>query len=126
MGHLDLTQELLDTEREVVLEERRMRTEDSPQGLAFEALLALAFRAHPSGQDENYIADSYAILDLSVKFNGHNDRWSSTLFVKNALDEFYVRDIGEMLPSVVPNGYTHRNVKLSERQYGLEVRYRWH
>jgi len=47
MGHLDLTQELLDTEREVVLEERRMRTEDSPRGLAFEALLALSFRAHP-------------------------------------------------------------------------------
>jgi zinc protease len=47
MGHLDLTQELLDTEREVVLEERRMRTEDSPQGLGFEALLALSFRAHP-------------------------------------------------------------------------------
>jgi zinc protease len=47
MAHLDLTQELLDTEREVVLEERRMRTEDNPNGLAFEALLALSFRAHP-------------------------------------------------------------------------------
>lgn len=76
-------------------------------------------------QDENMIADSYATLDLSVKFEGHHDRWTSTLFVKNVTDEFYVKNIGETLPSVVPNGYRHRNVKLSERQYGLEVRYRW-
>jgi zinc protease len=47
MANLDLNQKLLDTEREVVLEERRMRTEDAPQGRAFEALLALVFRAHP-------------------------------------------------------------------------------
>jgi zinc protease len=31
----------------VVIEERRLRTEDSPEGRAFEALLALAFQAHP-------------------------------------------------------------------------------
>ncbi len=76
-------------------------------------------------QDENFIADSYTTLDLSVKFKGHNDRWSSTLFVKNVTDEFYAKNIAETLPSVVPNGYRHRNVKQSERQYGLEVRYRW-
>jgi len=46
-ANLVVTQEMLDAEREVVLEERRMRTEDSPQGRAFEALLATAFIAHP-------------------------------------------------------------------------------
>jgi zinc protease len=46
-GHLDISQETLDSERQVVLEERRMRTEDSPDGLAFEALMALVWRAHP-------------------------------------------------------------------------------
>jgi len=45
-AHLRIDAELLDTEREVVLEERRMRTEDSPRGLAFEALFGLAFQAH--------------------------------------------------------------------------------
>jgi zinc protease len=47
IAHLDISEETLGSEREVVLEERRMRTEDSPNGRAFEALLALAFRAHP-------------------------------------------------------------------------------
>ncbi len=46
MAHLEVTPELLDSERQVVLEERRMRTEDQPQGRAFEALLATSFRAH--------------------------------------------------------------------------------
>ena len=47
VAHLDISEETLSSEREVVLEERRMRTEDSPNGRAFEALLALAFQAHP-------------------------------------------------------------------------------
>lgn len=45
MAHLEVTPELLDSERQVVLEERRMRTEDQPQGRGFEALLATAFLA---------------------------------------------------------------------------------
>jgi len=46
-GNLTVTEKVLSSEREVVLEERRMRTEDNPQGRAFEALLATAFMAHP-------------------------------------------------------------------------------
>ena len=46
-SNLVVTEEMLASEREVVLEERRMRTEDSPQGRAFEALLGTAFLAHP-------------------------------------------------------------------------------
>ncbi|MBW2313794.1 MAG: insulinase family protein [Deltaproteobacteria bacterium] len=46
-GNLVVTEEMLASEREVVLEERRMRTEDRPQGRAFEALLATTFLAHP-------------------------------------------------------------------------------
>ncbi|MHA7837248.1 MAG: M16 family metallopeptidase, partial [bacterium] len=46
-AHLDISEETLESEREVVLEERRLRTEDNPDGLAFEALAALAWQAHP-------------------------------------------------------------------------------
>jgi len=46
-AHLDIGEASLDSEREVVLEERRLRTEDSPQGRAYEALFALAYQAHP-------------------------------------------------------------------------------
>jgi predicted Zn-dependent peptidase len=47
VANLDISEKTLGSEREVVLEERRMRTEDNPNGRAFEALLALAFQAHP-------------------------------------------------------------------------------
>ncbi len=36
-------------ERAVVMEERRLRTEDSPRGLLYEAFAAAAFQAHPYG-----------------------------------------------------------------------------
>ena len=47
VANLDISEETLTSEREVVLEERRMRTEDRPGGRAFEALYALSFQAHP-------------------------------------------------------------------------------
>ncbi len=47
LANLDVSEESLASERQVVIEERRMRTEDDPQGRAFEALLALTFQAHP-------------------------------------------------------------------------------
>ena len=47
IANLDISEKTLDSERQVVLEERRLRTEDDPEGRAFEALMALAFTAHP-------------------------------------------------------------------------------
>ncbi len=46
-ANLRIEEATLASEREVVLEERRMRTETRPSGRAFEALLALAFQSHP-------------------------------------------------------------------------------
>jgi predicted Zn-dependent peptidase len=46
-ANLDISEATLESERQVVLEERRLRTEDSPDGLAFEALAALVWQAHP-------------------------------------------------------------------------------
>jgi zinc protease len=47
LANLDISEETLVSEREVVLEERRMRTEDQPGGRAREALYALTFQALP-------------------------------------------------------------------------------
>jgi predicted Zn-dependent peptidase len=47
VANLDISEKTLDSERQVVLEERRMRTEDQPMGRAYEALLALVWQAHP-------------------------------------------------------------------------------
>jgi zinc protease len=40
----------IDSERQVVLEERRMRTEDDPGGFLAEEVSSIAFKAHPYGQ----------------------------------------------------------------------------
>ena len=45
--HLRLNQENLDTEREVVRSERKLRTVNSPFGLLIEQLFAIAFDQHP-------------------------------------------------------------------------------
>ena len=45
--NLEISPQVLDTERQVVLEERRMRTGDNPNGRLIEALLSLTFVAHP-------------------------------------------------------------------------------
>jgi predicted Zn-dependent peptidase len=47
LANLDISAANLTSEREVVLEERRMRTEDQPGGRAREALYALTFQALP-------------------------------------------------------------------------------
>ena len=50
MRHLVLDPKDIDSERQVVIEERRTRTEDDPAGFLGESVSALAFRAHPYGQ----------------------------------------------------------------------------
>jgi len=47
LEHLRLNQESLDTEREVVRSERKLRTVNSPFGLLIEQLFAIAFDQHP-------------------------------------------------------------------------------
>jgi zinc protease len=47
LTNLVVDEESLADERQVVIEERRFRTEDNPEGRLFEALMALTFQAHP-------------------------------------------------------------------------------
>lgn len=50
MRNLKLDPKDIDSERQVVIEERRTRTEDDPSGFLGEAVSSLAFRVHPYGQ----------------------------------------------------------------------------
>jgi zinc protease len=50
MQHLDLSDAAVRTERDVVLEERRMRIENSPQALAGEQVSAALYLSHPYGR----------------------------------------------------------------------------
>jgi zinc protease len=47
MANLVLTQQEFEKEIRVVMEERRLRTEDQPRALLYEAFLATAYQAHP-------------------------------------------------------------------------------
>jgi len=47
LANLDVSEASLADERQVVIEERRFRTDNDPQGRLFEALLALTWQAHP-------------------------------------------------------------------------------
>lgn len=47
MGNLLLSEKEFNSEIKVIMEERRMRTDDDPQALVSEALNAVAFQAHP-------------------------------------------------------------------------------
>jgi predicted Zn-dependent peptidase len=47
VANLDISEETLSSEREVVLEERRLRIEDTPSGRLYEALFATAYVALP-------------------------------------------------------------------------------
>jgi zinc protease len=50
MQNLLLDPKEIDSEREVVIEERRTRTEDDPEGFLGEEVGSIAFKAHPYGQ----------------------------------------------------------------------------
>src|SRR5262245_19783023 len=47
LANLDVSEESLADERQVVIEERRLRTENDPQGRLFETLMTTTFQAHP-------------------------------------------------------------------------------
>ena len=47
--YMNIVPRQLEKEKQVVLEERRMRTDSSPFGKLYEAFLGVAFRAHPYG-----------------------------------------------------------------------------
>lgn len=47
MQNLRITKENLDSEREVVKEERRFRVENQPQGALFETIFSTVFKVHP-------------------------------------------------------------------------------
>jgi zinc protease len=64
MLNLVLTPEVLDTERKVVQEERRLRTDSDPYGAAFEKMNATLFKVHPYGRPVVGLADDVARLTL--------------------------------------------------------------
>jgi len=47
MAHLVISDELFAKEIQVVMEERRLRTDDQAQSVVYERLMATAYQTHP-------------------------------------------------------------------------------
>ncbi len=98
MKNLVLLEEELLKEREVVAEERRLRTEDKPKALAYETFMAAAFQTSPYQHPiVGWMADinSYELQDLQDWYH----RWyapnNATLVVAGDVDAEKVRALAE-------------------------------
>src|SRR5262249_22475725 len=89
-------------EKDVVEEERRMRTESSPEGKLFEEFLACAFRAHPYGRPV-------------IGFMSDLDALSATT-AKKFFERFYTPD--NMTIAIVGDVQTAEVKRLAEKYFG--------
>lgn len=124
VANLDISQETLDSEREVVLEERRLRTEDQPMGRTIETLLALTFEAHPyrwpvigwrSDVEKATVAACreffdayYAPNNIVISIAGDFDTQEALAIIQ--------RTFGKLAPSQAPRNPTEEPVQLGERR----------
>jgi len=87
---LDLNARELDSEREVVCNERRYRVDDDPDGKLYEALYAGALRGHPYGWPTiGWMDDIKAIslADCEKFYRTHYAPNTVTLIIAGAIDE---------------------------------------
>ena len=102
VANLVISEETLLSEREVVIEERRMRTEDQPRGRGIEALMALTFQAHPY---------RWPVIGW------HSDIESTTIeFCREFFESYYVPN--NMLIAIVGDFDTETALDRIRRTYG--------
>ncbi len=118
------------SERDVVMEERRLRTETQPGGLLREEFLQAAFRAHPYGRPVVGVASEIqtvsrnAALDYFHRFYGPNN---SVVAIVGDLDTAQMIAWADHYFADIPAGEPHRPVVTQEPpQHGerrIEVEY---
>ncbi len=114
---LVLTEALLATEREVVFEERRLRTENSPVGRMQEALWQLAYSSHPyQWPTIGYVEDlrSLTVEDLRSFYGQHYQPANTVIVVTGAIRS------SEVLPKLKKAYGSIPEKKISPRKIALE------
>lgn len=89
LANIKFDKAALETERQVVFEERGLRTENSPSGKMQEAIWQLAFERHPYGWPViGYPEDLVRIdvKDLNAYFNKHYAPSNAAIVVAGAID----------------------------------------
>ncbi len=106
MQNLLLAEADLEKELEVVKEERRLRTEDRPESLAFEQLQATAFQNHPYGQPVIGWMSDFAQLDQQ-QLRDWQRRWytpgNARLVVVGDVDPEQIFEMAEEHFGAIPN-----------------------
>ena len=98
MRNLKLTQKTVDSERQVVEEELRMRIENSPIGKALKAELAQAFTVHPymiSAAGEKKYLDTVTPADCQAFYDEYYRPNNAALVVVGDTEEATVKSLAE-------------------------------
>jgi zinc protease len=107
MRNLLLTQKTIDSEREVVKEELRLRLENSPVTQALDKVLHLAFEKHPYRQmpiGEKKMLDTVTVEDCKNFYNTFYQPNNATLIVIGDTDEPTVRKLVDGHFGPIPRG----------------------
>lgn len=94
-------------EKDVVMEERRLRTESSPQGRLLEDFLALAFKAHPYGEPViGHMSDIKTITRTESEefFKQHYSPGNLTVAIVGDVDPEKVKKLAQKYFSSIPGG----------------------
>jgi len=95
------------TERDVVMEERRQRTESSPTGRLIEEFLTTAFKAHPYGQPTiGHMSDLRALSRTDARrfFEKYYNASNLTIAIAGDVDPERVRTLAEEYFGRLPEG----------------------
>jgi zinc protease len=94
--NLELTQKTIDSERQVVIEELRMRLENSPISKAVDKLLHLAYTTHPYMQEaigEKKMLETVTVEDCKKFYDKYYQPNNATLIVVGDTDEQTLRGL---------------------------------
>jgi zinc protease len=112
MQNLVLTPEVFETERKVVQEERRLRTDSDPYGTAFEKMNAAQFKAHPYGRPVVGWPDDVANLNLAdatAFYRAHYQPANAILLVVGDVTPTEVKRLAQMYYGPLKNTGTPQN-----------------
>jgi predicted Zn-dependent peptidase len=112
-------------EKNVVMEERRLRTETQPTGKLLEDFLAIAYKAHPYGQPViGHMSDLESIsrAEAEAFFKKYYSPGNLTIAVVGDVDPKSVREMAEKYFSSVPSGPKPDPVETVEPQQQGERR----
>ena len=117
MRNLKLTKKTIDSERQVVEEELRVREENSPIGKGLKAILALAYTKHPyriSAIGEKQLLDNVTVEDCQKFYDRFYRPNNATLIVVGDAEETAVRALADKYFAPLERGPMFKRVVVEE------------